>query len=90
MTGRDRNRIAIESEMLSAGFFGIDNLLALTGDHVCVGDHKNAKPVFDLDSVSILSTATMMNNGTDSTGLELKGKTNFFLGACVTPEYDPI
>ena len=90
MTGRDRNRIAIESEMLSAGFFGIDNLLALTGDHVCVGDHKQAKPVFDLDAVSILSTATMMNNGTDSTGLELKGKTDFFLGACVTPEYDPI
>ena len=90
MTGRDRNRIAIESEMLSAGFFGIDNLLALTGDHVCVGDHPQAKPVFDLDAVSILSTATMMNNGTDSTGLELKGKTDFFLGACVTPEYDPI
>lgn len=90
ITGRDRNRIAIESEMLSAGFFGIDNLLALTGDHVCLGDHKQAKPVFDLDAVNILSTATMMNNGTDSVGLELKGKTNFFLGACVTPEYDPI
>ncbi len=49
-----------------------------------MGDHKQAKPVFDLDSVSILSTATMMNNGTDSSGLELKGKTDFFLGACVT------
>ncbi|MGN1033462.1 MAG: methylenetetrahydrofolate reductase [Intestinibacter sp.] len=90
MTGRDRNRLAIESEMLSAGYFGIENLLALTGDHICVGDHKNAKPVFDLDSVSILATATMMNNGTDSAGLELKGKPNFFLGASVTPEYDPI
>ena len=90
MTGRDRNRIAIESEMLSAGFFGIDNLLALTGDHVCVGDHKQAKPVFDLDSVSILKTASTLNAGTDSVGLELQGKTNFYLGACVTPEYDPI
>ncbi len=90
MTGRDRNRIAIEGEMLSAGVFGIENLLALTGDHTSVGDHPKAKPVFDLDSVSILKTASTLNNGTDSVGLELKGKTNFYLGACVTPEYDPI
>ena len=90
MTGRDRNRIAIEGEMLSAGVFGIDNLLALTGDHTSVGDHPQAKPVFDLDSVSILKTASTLNSGVDSVGLELKGNTNFFLGACVTPEYDPI
>ena len=78
MTGRDRNRIAIEGEMLSAGVFGIENLLALTGDHTSVGDHPQAKPVFDLDSVSILKTASTLNAGTDS------------VGACVTPEYDPI
>ena len=90
MTGRDRNRIAIEGEMLSAGVFGIENLLALTGDHTSVGDHPQAKPVFDLDSVSILKTASTLNSGVDSVGLELKGNTNFFLGACVTPEYDPI
>ena len=90
MTGRDRNRIAIEGEMLSAGVFGIENLLALTGDHTIVGDHPQAKSVFDLDSVSILKTASTLNSGVDSVGLELKGKTNFFLGACVTPEYDPI
>ena len=90
MTGRDRNRIAIEGEMLSAGVFGIENLLALTGDHTSVGDHPQAKPVFDLDSVSILKTASTLNEGIDSVGLELKGKTNFYLGACVTPEYDPI
>ena len=90
MTGRDRNRIAIEGEMLSAGVFGIENLLALTGDHTSVGDHPQAKPVFDLDSVSILKTASTLNAGTDSVGLELQGKTNFYLGACVTPEYDPI
>ena len=53
MTGRDRNRIAIEGEMLSAGVFGIENLLALTGDHTSVGDHPQAKPVFDLDSVNV-------------------------------------
>ena len=90
MTGRDRNRIAIEGEMLSAGVFGIPNLLALTGDHTSVGDHPQAKPVFDLDSVSILNTASTLNAGTDSVGLELQGKTDFYLGACVTPEYDPI
>ncbi|MEG0855435.1 MAG: methylenetetrahydrofolate reductase [Terrisporobacter sp.] len=90
MTGRDRNRIAIEGEMLSAGVFGIDNLLALTGDHTSVGDHPQAKPVFDLDSVSILKTASTLNSGVDSVGLELKGKTDFYLGACVTPEYAPI
>lgn len=90
MTGRDRNRIAIEGEMLSAGIFGIENLLALTGDHTCVGDHPQAKSVFDLDSVSILTTATTLNSGLDSVGLELKGKPNFYLGASVTPEYAPI
>ena len=90
MTGRDRNRIAIEGEMLSAGIFGIENLLALTGDHTSVGDHPQAKGVFDLDSVSILSTASTLNSGVDSVGLELKGKTNFYLGASVTPEYNPI
>ena len=90
MTGRDRNRIAIEGEMLSAGVFGIPNLLALTGDHTSVGDLPQAKPVFDLDSVSILKTASTLNSGVDSVGLELQGKTDFYLGACVTPEYDPI
>ena len=90
MTGRDRNRIAIEGEMLSAGVFGIPNLLALTGDHTSVGDHPQAKPVFDLDSVSILKTASTLNSGVDGVGLELQGKTDFYLGACVTPEYAPI
>ena len=90
MTGRDRNIIAIEGEMLSAGVFGIPNLLALTGDHTSVGDHPQAKPVFDLDSVSILKTASTLNSGVDSVGLELQGKTDFYLGACVTPEYSPI
>ena len=90
ITGRDRNRIAIEGEILSAGVFDIPNLLALTGDHTSIGDHPKAKPVFDLDSVSILKTASILNSGVDSVGIELKGKTNFYLGACVTPEYNPI
>lgn len=90
ITGRDRNRIAIEGEMLSAGVFDIKNLLALTGDHTIIGDHPGAKPVFDLDSVNILKTASDLNSGIDSVGIELKGKTDFYLGACVSPGYNPI
>jgi len=90
VTGRDRNRIAIQGEMLSAGFFGVKNLLALTGDHPTVGDNPGAKPVYDLDSVGILQAATMLANGIDMSGNKLEGHPSFFLGASVTPEYDPI
>ncbi|SHH24827.1 methylenetetrahydrofolate reductase [Tepidibacter thalassicus] len=90
MTGRDRNRIAIQGELLSAGLFGIKNMLALTGDHTVVGDHPGAKPVYDLDSVGILDVATTLMNGKDMVGNELKGKPEFFLGACVTPRYTPL
>ncbi len=54
MTCRDRNRLALQSDLLSAAILGIENVLALTGDAVPLGDHPNAKPVFDLDSVSLL------------------------------------
>ena len=90
MTGRDRNRIAIQAEMLSAGVFGITNLLALTGDHTIVGDHPQAKGVFDLDCVGILQTAETLQKGTDLVGNQLKGSPEFYLGASVTPEYSPI
>ncbi|HQA60513.1 MAG: methylenetetrahydrofolate reductase [Tepidanaerobacteraceae bacterium] len=90
ITGRDRNRLAIQGEMLSAGFFGVKNLLALTGDHTTVGDNPGAKPVFDLDSVGILQAATMLANGVDMSGNKLEGSPSFYLGATVTPEYDPI
>ncbi|SHJ62141.1 methylenetetrahydrofolate reductase [Tepidibacter formicigenes] len=90
MTGRDRNRIAIQGELLSAGLFEIKNMLALTGDHTVVGDHPGAKPVYDLDSVGILQTAATLMDGKDMVGNELKGKPDFFLGACVTPRYAPL
>jgi methylenetetrahydrofolate reductase (NADPH) len=90
ITGRDRNRIAIQGEMLSAGFFGVKNLLALTGDHPTVGDNPGAKPVYDLDSVGILQAATKLARGVDMGGSKLEGSPSFFLGASVTPEYDPI
>ncbi|MCC5909300.1 MAG: methylenetetrahydrofolate reductase [Clostridiaceae bacterium] len=90
LTGRDRNRIAIQGELLAAGVFGMENALALTGDHTVVGDHPQAKPVFDLDSVGILQAATTLMSGKDMTGHELQGTPNFFLGACVTPRFDPM
>lgn len=90
ITGRDRNRIAIQGEMLSAGFFGVKNLLALTGDHTTVGDNPGAKPVYDLDSVGILQAATMLASGIDMGGNKLDARPTFFLGASVTPEYEPI
>ena len=65
---RDRNRIALESDLLSAAMFGIDNILCLTGDHTKMGDHPQAKPVFDLDSVSLLHTVKLLEEGVDLAG----------------------
>jgi 5,10-methylenetetrahydrofolate reductase len=90
MTCRDRNRIALQSDLLSAWALGVENLLCLTGDHVAVGDFPDAKAVFDLDSVSLLAVAKQLNEGTDMAGTELDGKTGFCLGAVVTPGADPV
>ena len=74
ITGRDRNRMAIMGEILSAASFGIDTMLALTGDHPVVGDCKNAKPVYDLDSVGILNMLSEMEaTGCDCGGNPLAG-----------------
>ena len=91
ITGRDRNRMAIMGDILSAASFGIDTMLALTGDHPVVGDCKNAKPVYDLDSVGILKMLTKMEEtGLDCGGNELTGGApKFFKGASVTPVYEP-
>lgn len=90
ITGRDRNRIAIQGELLSAGVFGIENVLGLTGDYTMVGDHPGAKPVYDLDSVGILKVASTLSSGKDMSGNDLLGKPDFYLGACVTPKYEPL
>jgi methylenetetrahydrofolate reductase (NADPH) len=90
LTCRDRNRLALQSELLSAWVLGIRNVLCLTGDYVSVGDHPQAKPVFDLDSVQLLQTVGLMNQGKDLAGNEMQGGTDFFAGAVVTPEADPI
>lgn len=90
MTCRDRNRIALQSDLLSASVLGIENVLCLTGDHVSLGDHPDAKSVFDLDSVSLLETAILLQQGRDLAGKELKGSPHFFLGAVVTPGANPL
>ncbi len=90
ITGRDRNRLAIQSDLLGAHILGIRNVLCLTGDGVQAGDHKGAKPVFDLESVQILNAVDSLNNGKDLAGNDLKGSTSLFGGAVVTPESKPI
>ncbi|NOY53503.1 MAG: 5,10-methylenetetrahydrofolate reductase [Deltaproteobacteria bacterium] len=90
ITGRDRNRLAIQSDLLGAEVLGINNVLCLTGDGVQAGDHKDAKPVFDLESVQILRTVEALNGGKDLAGNEMKGSTSLFPGAVVTPESRPI
>lgn len=88
VTCRDRNRLAIEADLLLAYSRGIRNVLCLTGDSVDVGDHKEAKPVFDLDSVQLLKMIRTMEAGKDMGGNELKGAPKFCVGASVHPEAD--
>ena len=90
LTCRDRNRLAIQSDLLSAHILGIRNLLCLTGDSISVGDHKEAKAVFDLESVQLLKVVDTMNKGKDMVGNDLKGSTSLFAGAVVTPEANPV
>lgn len=90
LTGRDRNRIAIQGELLAAGALGIKNILALTGDHPVFGDNKQAKPVFELDSVNILQVASLLMEGKDLAGNSLDGAPDFYLGASVTPLFNPL
>ena len=91
MVCRDRNRLALQSDLLSVCVLGIENVLALTGDHIVMGDHQDAKPVYDLDSVGLLKAMSNLEAGTDM-GVDIKGKPNqldgvpkFFKGCCVTP-----
>jgi 5,10-methylenetetrahydrofolate reductase len=88
ITCRDRNRLAIQADLLLAYSRGIRNVLCLTGDSIDVGDHKEAKPVFDLDSVQLLKMAKAMESGKDMGGNELKGAPQFCLGSSVHPEAD--
>ncbi len=90
LTCRDRNRLALQSDLLSAWILGLENVLCLTGDHTSLGDHPEAKPVFDFDSVQLLKAASTLNSGKDFSGHTLDGAPDFFLGAVVSPNADPL
>ena len=91
ITCRDRNRLAIQSDVLSAHVLGIRNILALTGDHTSVGDHPGSRPVFDLDSVSLLMALSALKDGKDLAGEEVEGAPeDIYPGATVTPGCDPL
>jgi methylenetetrahydrofolate reductase (NADPH) len=87
---RDRNRIALQSDLLSAAALGVQNALILTGDHPILGDHPQAKSVFDLDSVQLLAAAKALNNGRDLADHELDDSTDLCLGAVVNPGSDDL
>ena len=91
VTCRDRNRLALQSDILSAAALGIENLLILTGDHPTLGDHPEAKPVFDLDSAQLLQVVKKLQQGLDMKGNKLEGQPpKFCMGAVVNPGADPI
>jgi len=89
-TCRDRNRIALQSDLLSASLLGIENILIMTGDHPLLGDHPQAKPVYDLDSVSLLKAVESLGKGFDLSGRKLDGSPDFCVGAVVNPGADPL
>jgi 5,10-methylenetetrahydrofolate reductase len=91
VTCRDRNRLALQSDILSAAALGIENLLILTGDYPSLGDHPEAKPVFDLDSVQLLEVVRKLQAGVDMKGNKLEGQApKFCVGAVVNPGADPL
>jgi methylenetetrahydrofolate reductase (NADPH) len=88
-TCRDRNRLALQSDLLAAWTLGLENVLAVTGDDPRNGDHPSARGVFDLDSTQLIEVTSTLNRGTDMTGAPLDGATNFFVGAALFPEAEP-
>jgi 5,10-methylenetetrahydrofolate reductase len=85
ITGRDRNRLALQSELLAAHALGIENVLCMSGDPPGSGDHPDAKAVFDLDGVGLLGAASALQSGRDMAGSELNAAPSFFLGAVANP-----
>jgi methylenetetrahydrofolate reductase (NADPH) len=90
ITCRDRNRLAIQGDLLFAWSRGVGNVLCLTGDSIDVGDHKEAKPVFDLDSVQLIHLVHTLNSGKDMAGNDLDGGIDFCIGTTATPSADPL
>jgi len=92
LTCRDRNIFALESDLIAAGAFGIENVLALTGDHPRChsSEHPDALGVFELDSGSLIALMKNMNRGVDGSERDLNAKTNFFIGAALAPGIKPL
>lgn len=90
LTCRDRNRIALQSDLLGAALLGIENILLLSGDHPRHGDHPEAKPVFDLDASHLIAAARGLEQGHDLAGKPLDGAPRFCVGAAVNPTADPV
>ena len=90
LTCRDRNRLALQSDLLTAYSLGIDNVLLLTGDHIQLGDHKEAKPVFDLDSVQLIEMAKGLKRGYDISGNRIENYLDMTFGAVVNPNFEPL
>ncbi len=90
MTCRDRNRIAIQSDLLGAAACGINNVLCLTGDFQKFGNHPEAKPVFDLDSIQLVATVDRMNKGRFISGGSIKTPPDFLVGAAANPFAPPM
>jgi methylenetetrahydrofolate reductase (NADPH) len=90
MTCRDRNRLALQSDILGATALGVSNLLLLTGDHMSMGDQPDAKPVFDLDSIQLIEMARGMREGRFMNGVEVRGAPDVLLGAAANPFAEPM
>ena len=88
ITCRDRNSIAIQSDLLAAHSLGINNILCMSGESAKYGDHPNAKDVFDINSEELIGIVTKLNNGYDYTDNKLDSMTNFNIGAVVNPGAD--
>lgn len=90
LTCRDRNRLALQSDLLSAAALGIENVLVITGDHPSLGDHPQAKSVFDIDSIQLLEAIKALQAGCDMAGNKLESVPKFCVGAAVNPGSDPL
>jgi methylenetetrahydrofolate reductase (NADPH) len=90
MTCRDRNRLAIQSDLLGAAALGIRNVLCLTGDYQTFGDQPEAKGVFDLDSIQLIAAVAAMNSGFLLSGSEMKKPPEFLIGAAANPFAEPL
>jgi methylenetetrahydrofolate reductase (NADPH) len=87
---RDRNRLALEAELMGAAMYGIENVSCLTGDDVTAGDEPEARRVFDLDSIQLIALARSLDRGTYLSGREIHPQPHFFVGAVENPSAPPL